>query len=152
MGYLATTCAEETLPHTYMHACMHTHARTHTHTHTHTHTYIYIYIYICVCVCVRACVRTYIYIYIKKCKIIFEGTDNVLCLIKNFMLDIRTQEIVRGRSINLAMSCRGREALRHVGLEDEVVRNGTPMYARMIHDLNGRTRPIPYGTKDQVGL
>ncbi|XP_041353665.1 kynurenine 3-monooxygenase-like [Gigantopelta aegis] len=63
--------------------------------------------------------------------------------------DIRTQEIVHGRSINLAMSYRGREALRHIGLEDEVVRNGTPMYARMIHRLDGTTRSIPYGKKDQ---
>ena len=59
--------------------------------------------------------------------------------------------MVLGRSINLALSRRGRDALRYVGLEDEVIRNGIPMYARMIHDVNGRRRPIPYGvTKDQV--
>ena len=58
--------------------------------------------------------------------------------------------MVLGRSINLALSRRGREALRHVGLEDEIVNNGVPMYARMIHDIDGRRRPIPYGTKDQV--
>ena len=33
-----------------------------------------------------------------------------------------------------------------------MVRVGTPMYARMIHDLDGTTRPIQYGKKDQVGL
>lgn len=63
--------------------------------------------------------------------------------------DIRKQEIVVGRSINLALSCRGREALRYVGLEDEVISNGIPMFGRMIHDLDGRRRPIYYGTKDQ---
>jgi kynurenine 3-monooxygenase len=63
--------------------------------------------------------------------------------------DIRRQETVFGRSINLALSCRGREALRHVGVEDQVTSSGIPMYARMIHDLDGRRRPIQYGTKDQ---
>jgi len=63
--------------------------------------------------------------------------------------DIRTQEIVKGRSINLALSCRGREALKGVGLEDEIVERGIPMHARMIHDVDGTRRPILYGTKDQ---
>ncbi|RUS70249.1 hypothetical protein EGW08_021994, partial [Elysia chlorotica] len=63
--------------------------------------------------------------------------------------DIRLMEVVRGRSINLALSCRGREALRGVGLEAEISKNGIPMRARMIHDLNDQRRPIPYGTKDQ---
>ena len=64
--------------------------------------------------------------------------------------DIRQQKAVFGRSINLALSRRGRDALRYVGLEEEIVDNGIPMYARMIHDVSGRRRPIPYGTKDQV--
>lgn len=64
--------------------------------------------------------------------------------------DIRTQEVVKGRSINLALSCRGREALRAVGLEDQVVSNGIPMRARMIHNLDSSRHPIPYGTEDQV--
>jgi len=58
--------------------------------------------------------------------------------------------VVLGRSINLALSQRGRDALRYVGLEDEVITNSIPMYARMIHDVSGCRRPIPYGTKDQV--
>jgi len=67
------------------------------------------------------------------------------------LTDIRQQKLVLGRSINLALSRRGRDALRYVGLEEEVMRNGIPMYARMIHDVSGRRRPIPYGvTKDQV--
>ncbi|XP_052766617.1 kynurenine 3-monooxygenase-like isoform X2 [Mya arenaria] len=63
--------------------------------------------------------------------------------------DIRDMEVVRGRSINLALSTRGREALRRVGLEDIVISTGIPMYARMIHDLDGTRRPIPYGKADQ---
>lgn len=63
--------------------------------------------------------------------------------------DIRTMEVVRGRSINLALSVRGREALKRVGLEDVVVKTGIPMYSRMIHDLDGTRRAIPYGKKDQ---
>ena len=58
--------------------------------------------------------------------------------------------MVRGRSINLALSVRGREALKRVGIEDDIVQVGIPMYARMIHDMDGKRRPIPYGKKDQV--
>ena len=64
--------------------------------------------------------------------------------------DIRKQGTVKGRSINLALSQRGREALRAVGLEEYITSNGIPMYARMIHDLDGTRRPIPYGKSDQV--
>ena len=68
----------------------------------------------------------------------------------NIISDIRTMEVVRGRSINLALSVRGREALRRVGVEDSIVKYGIPMYSRMIHDRDGTRRPIPYGKKDQV--
>ena len=64
--------------------------------------------------------------------------------------DIRTQAVVRGRSINLALSVRGREALKGVGMEEKVIKKGIPMYARMIHDLDGNLRPIPYGKGEQV--
>ncbi|CAC5358463.1 KMO [Mytilus coruscus] len=63
--------------------------------------------------------------------------------------DIRTMKVVKGRSINLALSCRGREALKHVGLEEEVLKTAIPMHARMIHDLDGTCHPIPYGKSDQ---
>lgn len=65
--------------------------------------------------------------------------------------DIRLAEHVHGKSINLALSDRGRAALRALGLEQEVLRqHAIPMRARLIHDLSGRRRPIPYGNKDQV--
>ncbi|KAL4237745.1 hypothetical protein ACF0H5_002457 [Mactra antiquata] len=63
--------------------------------------------------------------------------------------DIRTMEVVRGRSINLALSCRGREALKRVDMEHVITKTGIPMYARRIHDLDGTLRSIPYGRKDQ---
>jgi len=63
--------------------------------------------------------------------------------------DIRTKGVSVGRSINLALSRRGRDALKAVGLEEVVVSKGIPMYARMIHGKDGARRPIPYGTKDQ---
>lgn len=37
-----------------------------------------------------------------------------------FLSDIRQAKIVRGRSINLALSHRGRQALKHVGMEEKV--------------------------------
>ena len=51
--------------------------------------------------------------------------------------DIRRAAEVSGRSINLALSRHGREALRAVGLEDEVLSTAIPMRARMIHPLSG---------------
>uniref|UniRef100_A0A7N6BMU1 FAD-binding domain-containing protein n=1 Tax=Anabas testudineus TaxID=64144 RepID=A0A7N6BMU1_ANATE len=66
--------------------------------------------------------------------------------------DIRKAKVVRGRSINLALSHRGRQALKHVGIEEKIVSQGIPMQARMIHSLNGKQYPIPYGRKGQVSL
>ncbi|XP_055320531.1 kynurenine 3-monooxygenase isoform X2 [Sitodiplosis mosellana] len=58
--------------------------------------------------------------------------------------DIRTVEQVQGRSINLALSVRGRKALAQVGLEQKLLEHGIPMRGRMLHDLNGRTQAVPY--------
>ncbi|XP_030011111.1 kynurenine 3-monooxygenase isoform X1 [Sphaeramia orbicularis] len=66
--------------------------------------------------------------------------------------DIRTAKIVKGRSINLALSHRGRSALKHVGMEEKIVSQGIPMHARMIHSLTGKQSPIPYGKKGQYIL
>lgn len=51
--------------------------------------------------------------------------------------DMRTTDLVAGRSINLALSNRGLKALRLVGLEDAVRDECIPMYGRMIHALAG---------------
>ncbi|XP_004619072.2 kynurenine 3-monooxygenase [Sorex araneus] len=66
--------------------------------------------------------------------------------------DIRVAKSVRGRSINLALSYRGRQALKAIGLEDQIVSQGIPMRARMIHSLSGKKTAIPYGTKSQYIL
>ncbi|XP_006924182.1 kynurenine 3-monooxygenase [Pteropus alecto] len=66
--------------------------------------------------------------------------------------DVRTATFARGRSINLALSYRGRQALKAIGLEDQIVSQGIPMRARMIHSLLGRKSTIPYGTKSQYIL
>ncbi|CAF1491341.1 unnamed protein product [Rotaria sp. Silwood1] len=61
--------------------------------------------------------------------------------------DIRTQKVVKGRSINMALSRRGRDALAYVGCETTIVNSGIAMRARMIHELNCTKHPIPYGTR-----
>ncbi|XP_055495545.1 kynurenine 3-monooxygenase-like isoform X1 [Leucoraja erinacea] len=66
--------------------------------------------------------------------------------------DIRTAKDVRGRSINLALSYRGRQALKAVGMEDQVVSKGIPMNARMIHSHLGKKSSLPYGKKGQYIL
>ncbi|KAM4770974.1 kynurenine 3-monooxygenase [Rhinophrynus dorsalis] len=63
--------------------------------------------------------------------------------------DIRTARTVSGRSINLALSYRGLQALKAVDLEDKVAAMGIPMYARMIHSLTGKKSAIPYGKGNQ---
>ncbi|XP_031515740.1 kynurenine 3-monooxygenase isoform X5 [Papio anubis] len=75
---------------------------------------------------------------------------------RNFQIDVyearedpRVADFTRGRSINLALSHRGRQALKAVGLEDQIVSQGIPMRARMIHSLSGKKSAVPYGTKSQ---
>ncbi len=63
--------------------------------------------------------------------------------------DIRRMEHVSGKSINLALSVRGREALKTIGLEKTVLDKAIPMHSRMIHSLSGKMSVQPYGNKDQ---
>lgn len=63
--------------------------------------------------------------------------------------DIRKSSKIFGRSINLALSVRGRTGLKMIGLEDEVTSKGIEMYGRMIHRPDGATKFIQYGRKDQ---
>lgn len=65
--------------------------------------------------------------------------------------DIRRAAQVSGKSINLALSERGRAALRALGLEEELIRDhAIPMRGRLIHDLSGKRRAIPYGQQGQA--
>jgi kynurenine 3-monooxygenase len=52
-----------------------------------------------------------------------------------------------GRSINLALAARGIAALRRAGIEGEVAKLLIPMRGRMVHDLAGAQRFLPYGQR-----
>ncbi|EDW08476.1 kynurenine 3-monooxygenase [Drosophila mojavensis] len=58
--------------------------------------------------------------------------------------DIRKAQLVQGRSINLALSQRGRKALAAVGLEQQVLATAIPMRGRMLHSVKGRTSIVLY--------
>ncbi len=51
--------------------------------------------------------------------------------------DPRLGQPERGRSINLAISERGLDALRRIGLVDQVMADALPMKGRMIHPISG---------------
>ncbi|XP_068081330.1 kynurenine 3-monooxygenase [Anabrus simplex] len=64
--------------------------------------------------------------------------------------DIRTTPHVRGRTINLTLSARGRAALRQVRLEQCVVRqHGLPLEGRMVHSRNGSLKSSLYDVRDK---
>ncbi len=54
---------------------------------------------------------------------------------------------IGGRSINLALAARGIAALRRAGIEAEVAKLMIPMRGRMVHDLSGAQRFLPYGQR-----
>lgn len=61
--------------------------------------------------------------------------------------DPRTATLIQGRSINLALSHRGRNALKSIHLEDAVLQNAVPMKGRLIHSSNGSNKSILYDPK-----
>ena len=66
--------------------------------------------------------------------------------------DTRKMKDASGRTLNMAMSLRGREAMRQIGAEEAAYSKGVEAYSRMIHDLKGNTDIVPYGKKDQCIL
>ena len=58
--------------------------------------------------------------------------------------DMRKEQVAAGRSINLALSDRGIAALREVGMDNYMLSEAVPMYGRMIHDMAGSTKLLPY--------
>ena len=64
--------------------------------------------------------------------------------------DPRRQELLGGRSINLALSDRGWRALAGVGVADDIRQVGIPMYRRVIHDAHGELTFQPYGQENQA--
>lgn len=63
--------------------------------------------------------------------------------------DMRREEVVAGRSINLALSDRGIKALSEVGIAEDVLRIAIPMHGRFIHNRDGSTAFQPYGKEGQ---
>ena len=64
--------------------------------------------------------------------------------------DMRLDPESAGRSINLALSDRGRKALKTVGVEDEIMSIAMPMYKRIIHSTAGDLTEQPYGKENQA--
>ncbi len=60
--------------------------------------------------------------------------------------DPRDGEPYEGRSINLALSTRGLDALDRLGIGDELRSNAVPVRGRMIHHERGDTSFQPYST------
>ena len=52
-----------------------------------------------------------------------------------------------GRSINLALAARGIAALKRAGIDADVADLLIPMRGRMVHDLDGQQRFLPYGQR-----
>jgi kynurenine 3-monooxygenase len=66
--------------------------------------------------------------------------------------DVRLDTKYEGRSINLALSRRGIASLERVGWRQKAIDNGIPMYARLVHSMNGDITPIPYGLHGEAIL
>src|SRR6185312_16254986 len=66
--------------------------------------------------------------------------------------DPRRRQQEHGRSINLALSVRGIDALREIGLADEVLKSSILMRGRMIHSSRGELTFQPYGKDDSQAL
>jgi kynurenine 3-monooxygenase len=66
--------------------------------------------------------------------------------------DPRRGEAERGRSINLAISERGLDALRRIGLDDEVLAEALPMHGRMIHPVDGPLDFQPYSATGELAI
>lgn len=66
--------------------------------------------------------------------------------------DPRLGFVERGRSINLALSERGLDALRRVGLDDAVMKVALPMYGRMMHSPTGELTFQPYSADRQRAI
>ncbi|MDG2424529.1 MAG: NAD(P)/FAD-dependent oxidoreductase [Phycisphaerales bacterium] len=58
--------------------------------------------------------------------------------------DPRRSGFIGGRSINLALSTRGLEALTAIGLQEKIMKDVVPMRGRIMHDPDGRTSFHPY--------
>lgn len=68
------------------------------------------------------------------------------------ILDIREARFTKGRSINLALSHRGRKALAALDLESLILQTAISMKGRLLHNRDGKTKSILYDSLyNQVG-
>lgn len=63
--------------------------------------------------------------------------------------DPRGGRAAEGRSINLAISTRGLDALERAGLREKILSIAIPMRGRMLHSPSGSIRFQPYGTRPE---
>ena len=80
------------------------------------------------------------------------GQRNIKTLVLEARRDPRQHGPQGGRSINLALSTRGRTALARAGLETTVVSDGMPMSARLMHDRQGNLTRQPYAKDEQQAI
>jgi kynurenine 3-monooxygenase len=66
--------------------------------------------------------------------------------------DPRVTGAERGRSINLAVSARGLDALDRVGLREDALARALPMHGRMVHPVDGRQSFRPYSADGQRAI
>ena len=64
--------------------------------------------------------------------------------------DMRSAHISAGKSINLAMSTRGWNALELAGLKSEMEALAIPMYGRYLHQPDGNTAFQPYSKNNEA--
>jgi len=64
--------------------------------------------------------------------------------------DLRKADISAGKSINLALSVRGWNAFKNVGVTKEIEEIAIPMYGRTMHDLEGNLTYQPYGLENEA--
>lgn len=94
--------------------------------------------------------------YMKHITIIGAGLAGTLCALylarRGYQVelfesrpDIRNSPTDYGRSINLALSCRGITGLKAMDLMNEVNKIMVPMRARAIHEANGEVHYQPFG-------
>ena len=64
--------------------------------------------------------------------------------------DIRLDDNSAGRSINLALSNRGINALSKIGIEQSVLKIAMPMYKRIMHSIHGDLTEQKYGKDSEA--
>lgn len=64
--------------------------------------------------------------------------------------DLRYRQFTNLRSINLALSHRGWQALKMAGLDEELKNQALPMFGRVVHSKEGETGFQSYGKENQA--